>query len=65
MAVYKSLVPLRSCCATVPKETALKLKNFHAEETKAFGNGALTEESDNQVKVENKDDDEDERAWAE
>ena len=54
-----------SSCATVPKETVLKLKNFHAEETKAFGNGALTGESDNQVKVDNKDDDEDEGAWAE
>ena len=54
-----------SSCATVPKETVLKLKNFHAEETKAFGNGALTGESDNQVKVDHKDDEEDEGAWAE
>ena len=44
-------------CATVPKETALKLKDFHAEETKAFGNGALTGEGDNLVKGDNKDDD--------
>ena len=54
-------------CATVHKETALKLKDFHAEETnfKAFGNGALTGEGDNPVKGDNKDDDEDEGEWAE
>ena len=52
-------------CATVPIETALKLKDFHAEETKAFGNGDLTGESDNPVKGDNNDDDEDEGEWAE
>ena len=52
-------------CATLPKETALKLKDFRAEETKAFGNGALTGEGDNLVKGDNKDDDEDEGEWAE
>ena len=52
-------------CATVPKETVLKLKHFHAEETKAFGNVALTGEGDNPVKGDNKDDDEDEGEWAE
>ena len=54
-------------CATLPKETALKLKDFHAEETnfKDFGNGALTGEGDNPVKGDNKDDDEDEGEWAE
>ena len=52
-------------CATVPKETVLKLKHFHAEETKAFGNGALTGEGDNPVKGDNNDDDEDEGEWAE
>lgn len=52
-------------CATVPKETALKLKDFHAEETKAFGNNALTGESDNRVKGDNNDGDEDEGEWAE
>ena len=54
-----------SSCARVPKETVLKLKKFRAEETKAFENGALTGEGDNPVKVDNKDDDEDEGAWAE
>ena len=54
-----------SSCATVPKETVLKLKNFHAEETKAFGNGALTGQSDNRVKVDNEENDEDEGEWAE
>ena len=52
-------------CATVPKETVLKLKHFHAEENKAFGNGALTGEGDNPVKGDNNDDDEDEGEWAE
>ena len=52
-------------CATVPRETVLKLKDFHAEETKAFGNGALTGESDNLVKGGNNDRDEDEGDWAE
>ena len=52
-------------CATVPRETALKLKDFHAEETKAFGNGALTGESDNRAKGGNNDRDEDEGEWAE
>ena len=51
--------------ATVPKETALKLKDFHAEETKTFGNGALTGEGDNPVKGDNNDDDEDEGELAE
>ena len=54
-----------SSCATVPKKTALKLKDFHAEETKTFGNGALTGEGDNPVKGDNNDDDEDEGEWAE
>ena len=54
-----------SSCATVPKQTVLKLRNFHAEETKAFGNGALTGQSDNRVKVDNEDNDEDEGEWAE
>ena len=53
-----------SSCATVPKETVLKLRNFHAEETKAFGNGALTGQSDNRLKVDNEDIDEDEGKWA-
>ena len=51
-------------CATVPKEKALKLKDFHAEETKAFGNGALTG-GVNSVKGHNNDGDEDEVEWAE
>ena len=50
-------------CATVPKETALKLKHFHAEETKAIGNGALSGE-DNPVKGYNNDNDADEGEWA-
>ena len=52
-------------CATIRKETALKLKDFRAEETKTFGNGALTGESDNRVKGDHNDRDEDEGEWAE
>ena len=45
-------------CAVLPKNTALKLKDVRAEETKALGNGALVGESDNLAKEQNTDEDE-------
>lgn len=48
-------------CALLPKNTALKLKDVRAEETKALGNGALVGESDNLAKEENTDEDEEDR----